>query len=147
MQRLEFLAIREALKRAPLPEVDAVVGIATGGIVPAALAAYEIGKPLYVLGVNYRDEANNPRYAAPQITESVILPGDVHRVLLVDDVAVSGRSLIAARSLLTGIDVVTMVCKAKSKRADIILFPDIPGCVAWPWKHHPQQVIRAADRY
>ena len=134
MQAIEFLAIRERIKQIRVPPVDMVIGVATGGTVPAALVAFEIGRPLMVCEINYRDEANVPRYPEPRVRGAVLVPKSVRRVLLVDDVAVSGKTLNAAKALLPDLEIVTLVCKAKTGTADIILFPDMPGCVIWPWK-------------
>lgn len=134
MQEIEFLSIRERIKQIKIPSVDMVIGVATGGTVPAALVAYEIGRPLMVCEINYRDEANVPRYTEPRVRGAISVPRGVRRVLLVDDVAVSGKTLNAAKALLPDLEIVTLVCKAKAGTADIILFPDMPGCVMWPWK-------------
>jgi hypoxanthine phosphoribosyltransferase len=53
------------------------------------------------------------------------------RILLVDDVSVSGQTLALARSLLKGYEVITFTLKGK---ADFVLFPEITACVNWPWK-------------
>ena len=55
----------------------------------------------------------------------------VTRILLVDDVSVSGQTLQAARELLMDYEVTTFVLKSK---ADLVAFPEIGECVVWPWK-------------
>ena len=45
--RLELPDIKARLKAQTLLQVDAVVGISTGGAVPAGLVAYELDLPLY----------------------------------------------------------------------------------------------------
>jgi hypoxanthine phosphoribosyltransferase len=128
--RLELPQIKARLKAQVLPDVDAVIGISTGGTAPAALVAYELDKPLYTLTINYRAEDNKPQRQEPQLLEP--LPNDLpKRLLLVDDVSVSGKTLELAKKLLNNYNITTLVFKGK---ADIVLFPEIKPCVHWPWK-------------
>ena len=112
--------------------LDGIVGIASGGVVPAALVAQRLGLELKTIALNYRDEANEPRFAEPQLLSSVPDLGAWRRVLLVDDVYVSGKSWHAARALLPReIEVLPFVLKGKT---DFALIRDLDGCVQWPWK-------------
>ena len=112
--------------------LDGIVGIASGGVVPAALVAQRLGLDLKVIALNYRDEANEPRFAAPRLLSRVPDLGPWRRVLLVDDVYVSGKSWHAARALLPSeIEVLPFVMKGKT---DFALIRDLEGCVQWPWK-------------
>jgi len=130
---LSFQDIVSRLAHWPFPErLDGVVGIAQGGVVPAALVAQRLGLDLKVIALNYRDEANEPRFPEPRLLAPVPALGGWRRVLLVDDVYVSGRSWRAARALLPPeIDVLAFVLKG---RVDFALIRDIDGCVRWPWR-------------
>ena len=129
-RKLDFAVISAALKQVSLPAIDQVVGIATGGIVPASLLAHQLGRPLHLLQINYRDADNAPRHPAPVLLSGLSLPLN-GTILLVDDVSVSGQTLALARELLKGHDIITLVLKG---RADYVLFPDISECVHWPWQ-------------
>ena len=133
MTSLSFSDITRRLARWIFPEhLDGVVGIASGGVVPAALVAMKLGLELKVIALNYRDEANEPRHDEPKLLSRVPDLGTWRRVLLVDDVYVSGRSWQAARRLLPAdVDVRPFVLKGK---VDFALIRDIDGCVEWPWK-------------
>lgn len=112
--------------------LEGVVGIASGGVVPAALVAQRLGLGLKVIALNYRDETNEPRFAAPRLLSAVPDLGAWRRVLLVDDVYVSGQSWHAARDLLPReVEVLPFVMKGKT---DFALIRDLDGCVQWPWK-------------
>ena len=62
---LSFSEISRRLRALALPEVDLVLGIATGGTVPASLVAHQLGCEMLLVHVNYRDENNAPRYPEP----------------------------------------------------------------------------------
>jgi len=53
-----------------------------GGVVPAALVAQRLGLELKVIALNYRDEANEPRFTEPQLLSAVPDLGLWKRVLL-----------------------------------------------------------------
>ena len=123
--------ITRRLRAADFPAVDAIVGIQTGGRIPATLLSFHLGLPLYMLPINYRDEDNNPKFEEPlTVGDCTDLPPAGSRVLLVDDVSVSGKTLAKARELLGGYEITTFVLKG---RGDMVLFPEIKPCVNWPW--------------
>jgi hypoxanthine phosphoribosyltransferase len=128
---LDFTTISRALKAFPFPEVDHVVGIATGGIVPASLIAHQINRPLSLIEINYRARDNSPRYPRPVLLSWQPLPVGGQRVLLVDEVSVTGKTMEFAKTFLTEHEVITFALKGK---ADHVLFPEIAFCVNWPWK-------------
>lgn len=129
---LDFETISRALKNFHLPPIDCIVGIAEGGIVPSALLAHQLGLPLHLLWINYRAPDNSPRRPAPELlVDDIPLLPDGARILLVDDVSVSGRTLSLARELLRKNEVITFTLKGQ---ADFVLFPEITSCVNWPWK-------------
>jgi len=133
MTPLSFQDITTRLAAWKFPDrLDGVVGIATGGVVPAALVAHRLGLGLKVMAVNYRDADNEPQFDAPRLLAPAPDLGDWRRVLLVDDVWVSGSSWRAARSHLpAGIEVLPFVLKGQ---VDFALIRDVPGCVQWPWR-------------
>ena len=136
MRALSFTDISSRLAAWQFPAgLDGIVGIASGGVVPAALVAQRLGLELKVIALNYRDDANEPRFAEPKLLSTVPDLGAWRRVLLVDDVYVSGKSWHAARALLpAGVDVQPFVLKGQ---VDFALIRDVDGCVQWPWKIYP----------
>lgn len=128
---LDFEIISHALKRINLPQVDCIVGIANGGTIPAVLLAHQYDLPLRLLQINFRALDNSPQRPAPTLLVDVPSVPVGARILLVDDVSVSGQTLSLARDLLREHEVVTFTLKGQ---ADIVLFPEIESCVNWPWK-------------
>lgn len=131
MVPLSFRQITERLNQMQLPETDVVIGIGSGGIPPATMVAYHLNAELQVMVLNYRDEQNNPRYDEPRVLEKPHGHLEGKRILLVDDVSVSGKTMQAAREQLKGLNIQTLAMKGK---ADFVLFPEIKDCVKWPWK-------------
>ncbi len=132
MTNLSFTEISERLGKTHFPEIDVVIGIGTGGIVVSSLIAHQLSKPLHLIKVNYRNMDNSIKYDEPQLLkENTFLGNDDIKVLLVDDVSVSGKTLVFAKQILNFKDVTTFVLKGKN--ADIVLFPEIKECVNWPW--------------
>ena len=131
MRSLSFKTICRKLEKYKLPKFGLVVGIAEGGIVPASLVARKLGSVLKIIQLNYRDENNNPRYPNPVLLHKARILRAPKEILIVDDAAISGKTLAAAKKLFKGRTVKTMVFKG---RADYVLFPEIKACVRWPWK-------------
>ncbi len=131
MVPLSFKQISERLKQMNLPEVDLVIGIGSGGIPPATFVAFYLDADLQVMTLNYRDEKNVPRYESPKVLNKPDWNLEGKRILLVDDVSVSGKTMNAALEQLKGHNVKTLAMKGK---ADFVLFPEIKDCVKWPWK-------------
>ena len=147
--RLELPDIARKLKSLTLPDVDAVVGIATGGVAFATMVAFWLEKPLHVIHLNYRDENNQPRHEKP----TLLKPFDINantfnkgiyplangeptensskHILLVDDVSVSGATLETAKNFLPDFQITSLVIKGK---ADFVLYPDVRACILLPWR-------------
>jgi uncharacterized protein len=131
MVPLSFREISSRLKQTVLPEIDVVIGIGSGGLVPASMVAFHLGAELQVMVMNYRDEQNTPKYDEPLMLQEPAGNLEGKKILLVDDVSVSGKTMHAALEQLKGLDVKTLAMKGK---ADYVLFPEVKDCVKWPWK-------------
>jgi xanthine phosphoribosyltransferase len=127
-----FEEITARIAQWPFPAgIDGVVGIAAGGVVPAALVAQRLGVGLKVIAVSYRDAKNEPQFAAPQLVADVPGLGSWKRVLLVDDAYVSGKSWNVAREMLPRkVEVRPFVL---SGDVDYALFRSVKACFDWPW--------------
>jgi hypoxanthine phosphoribosyltransferase len=129
--QLEFKTISQALRSFEFPDVEVIIGIATGGIVPASLIAHQLSCPLGLLRINYRAQDNSVARPTPELLGDPNLPSISKRILLVDDVSVTGTTLSFALGLLEDHKVMTFVLKGN---ADYVLFPKISQCVDWPWR-------------
>lgn len=135
MLELGFRFIIYAIKKLKIAPFDLVIGIGKGGIVPACLIANKIGCDLKIIQINYRDQDNIPKYRHPKIINKFSIPQRVKTILIVDDVAVSGKTLKLVKKVLGD-------CRSKTLtligNADYVVFPKIKSCVKWPWENSPK---------
>lgn len=134
MVEISFTDISKKIGDYQWPDFDVVVGIARGGVVPASLIAHHCQCDLHIIQVNYRDDSNQPRYDSPIIL-SDSNPWETiskeKKVLLVDDVSVTGTTMDFVLKLFPNHQITTFALKGK---ADHVLFTDVNSCVKWPWK-------------
>ncbi|WP_194774662.1 aldo/keto reductase [Pararhodonellum marinum] len=131
-QPLSLKTIQQRLNSYPIPGTDLVIGIGRGGTIPAKMVAEKMGRKLYIIDVNYRDDENIPQRELPEVLVSLEIPIEKgSKILLVDDVSVTGKTLETVKERLEDYKVTTFVFKGK---ADHVLFPEINTCVEWPWK-------------
>ena len=123
--------IMNRLNSFSFPEVDLVVGITSGATFPAKKIANLLNLPVRYIHINFRFPDNSPKYTYPQLIKVEDIPSQHNRILLVDDVSVTGKTLKCAIDNLQKFSVYTFVLKGK---ADYVLFPEITTCVDWPWK-------------
>jgi hypoxanthine phosphoribosyltransferase len=109
---------------------EAIVAVANGGIMPAALLHEELGLPMGVVQINYRDPENKPRYPEARLLEAGPAPFPGKKVLIVDDVSRTGRTLARAREFLSASTVKTFLLNGE---ADFSLYRT-PECLRMPWK-------------
>ncbi len=132
---LDFQQIVAKLAAWKFPEgIDGVVAIASEGIVPGALVAQRLGVGLKTITISYRNEINEPQFAQPKVLSGIPGLGGWRRVLLVDDVYVSGKSWNAARDHLpSSVDVLPFVLKGE---VDFALIRGGSRFAHWPWNPH-----------
>lgn len=129
---ISFQTISHAIRTFPLPAADLVIGIGRGGIVPASLVAHQLQCDLKIVNVNHRDDDNHPLHEMPVFLHDFKPDfGNNIRILLIDDVSVTGKTLAVVKSKLKDFNVKTLVLKGK---ADLVVFPEVKTCVNWPWK-------------
>ena len=98
MKNISFKTICNAIEKVKLPDCELVIGVAEGGVVPAALIASKIGCDLAIMRINYRDDNNVPQHTEPVLLSSTedIIPSSLRgttkkplkgkdKILLVDD--------------------------------------------------------------
>lgn len=134
MQDISFTEIAKRIADLKLPQFDLVIGIAEGGLVPSGMIAYKLGIELNIIRISFRDGANTPLYNQPRLFSNIKKIKN-KKILIVDDVSVTGKTLEKAKETLEGNNIKTLTLKGK---ADYVLFPEITDCVKWPWKVYPE---------
>ena len=82
MNKLSFQTITRRIDSLEFPDCELVVGIASGGVVPASLIAYKLNRPLRIIKFNYRDRDNNPQHPKPVLLSKICLAKDVGKELV-----------------------------------------------------------------
>ncbi|WP_294194177.1 phosphoribosyltransferase [uncultured Sphingomonas sp.] len=75
---------------------DWLVGVGRGGLVPAVYLSHATGVPMQSVDYSAQDEAR----AGPAIARLAALARDGHKLLFVDDINDSGRTIAQLRTLL-----------------------------------------------
>jgi len=120
MKALTLEEIKDRIGEIEFEEFDKIVAIGKGGIVPSLL--------LQVMWLSFRDKDNKVVYEKPKLIKRFNGIKN-ERILLVDDVSRSGKTLEEARKILNGNKIKTLVVNGK---ADYSLF-NFKECVKFPW--------------
>lgn len=130
-QEISLDELMERIRQINFPELDRVVAIARGGILPGYLVSRWLDLPLEIMTLRYRDETHSPVYPHPRHDGNPLPDCSGERVLLVDDVANSGATLRAAAKLLDGAKKITSL--VISGDGDLSLYGPHDRCIRWPW--------------
>lgn len=138
----------EAVRQQWLPEI--VVGIARGGVEPARLLADYLGLPVYY--VRAKHNSSDHIRSAPlssvrvHLTDIARVP-DGRRILLVDDICGTGKTLTSVSAYLrdmrhvTVLNTVTLCRNAGSQISPDLSVWTVRDWVVFPWEKAPQGVI------
>ncbi|EPR70211.1 phosphoribosyltransferase family protein [Cyclobacterium qasimii] len=128
---ISFGAISDALHGFNFPEIDLVLGISEGGKAPAAMIAHQLGVTLKLINLGNKNDQGDFSLSSSEIEE--VLEWDFfghHRILIVDDVSITGKTLQLLKENVRADDVYTLVLFGE---ADHVLFPKVKSAVKLPW--------------
>ena len=126
-----FGAISDALHSFNFPEIDLVLGISEGGKAPAAMIAHQLGVTLKLINLGNKNDQGKFSLSTSEIDQ--IVEWDFfghHRILIVDDVSVTGKTLQFIKDNVQADDVYTLVLFGE---ADYVLFPKVKSKITLPW--------------
>jgi hypothetical protein len=120
---------------------DMIVGLSRGGLVPARILSDIMGvQELGVLGISfYKGMGMTADF--PRITQELTMDLKGKRILIVDDVADTGRSLVVAKDYLLRkgaleIKVATLHFKPTSEFKPDYFVDTTTAWIAYPWERH-----------
>lgn len=130
MKLISFKKIIDKIKKIKFEKFDLIIAIGRGGIIPASLAADRLKIDMFVLWLNFRDKNNNPKYKSPKLTKKFNFKLKNKKILLVDDVSKTGKTLEKAKKILKGNEIKTFVINGA---ADYNII-NSKECVEFPWR-------------
>jgi xanthine phosphoribosyltransferase len=111
-------------------EFDTIVAIGSGGVIPAMLLQQRLDCNVEFIWLRLRDSNQNPIYDEPLLQRPLQFDPAGRKIVLVDDRSTSGKTLDAARALLSSAQVVrTLVVNGS---ADYSLYDE--ECFYFPWR-------------
>jgi len=117
---------------------DIIVAISRGGVVPAAIIAYLLKKPLTSMKIRLYEDGKNPRRAfkEPKLLEEFTSDMKNKKILLVDDVSNTGTTMKKAKAVLVAkkaSKIKTFVINRKPG-SDMDFYGMSSGdCILFPW--------------
>ncbi len=128
MEKFTLKEIIKKIKTIKFPKFDLIVAIGKDGIVPAKILSKFLKIPIKTLYLNYRDKNNKPIRKEP-ILKKPFKKITNKKILLVDTISKTGKTLSKAKEILIGNKTTTFVINGK---ADYSLF-NFKKCIEWPW--------------
>lgn len=130
MQKISWEQFFQRLDQIEFPKSDLIVAIARGGIIPAAFIQQKLNIPMQIIQINYRDDDHNPQHEDARLLESSDFQINNQKILLIDDVSRTGKTLNKAKEYLKGNQIETCLVNGKG---DHSLFQS-DSCLKMPWK-------------
>ncbi|MBW2979792.1 phosphoribosyltransferase [Candidatus Woesearchaeota archaeon] len=127
MKKLTKKQITDKVKKIDFPNFDLIIAINRGGLNPAKILAKHLKLKIKTIHINYRDETHAPKYKNPKLIKTIKIKNK--KILLVDDVSRTGKTLRTAKKLLKENKVKTFVINGK---ADYSLY-NCKECFKFPW--------------
>jgi xanthine phosphoribosyltransferase len=132
MNSKSFEELLLRFKEIRLPdEIDLIVAVANGGIIPAAIINQRLSKEIQLLKLNLRDNMQNRLYDQPVLLEEIDFDIKGKKILLVEDRVKTGTTLEFAKKLLLEKGADKVLTFAVNGNADFCLFNE--SCFMFPW--------------
>ena len=109
---------------------DLIVAIGSGGVAPAKFIQQKLKIPMKVVAISYRDKSNQPKYGNAKLLEGKEFKVKNAKILLVDDVSRTGKTLCVAKNYLKGNKIKTCLVNGEADYS----FYNSQECISIPWK-------------
>lgn len=115
--------------------IDVIIAIGRGGIIPAAIIAKKLEKEMAIMWVRMYGDDMPPKkiYPAPVLAKPFDIDVSGRRALIVDDISRSASTLNFAKKILLekgAADAITLAFAGRG--ADFCLF-ETDACAEFPW--------------
>ena len=117
------------LKDIEFEDFDLIIAIGNGGIIPAAFIQKKLNIPMKIININYRDSDHKPKYEDAVLLEEKEFPIVDKKILLVDDVSRTGKTLRKAKEYLKGNKIKTFTINGEGDYS----FFNQKECLRMPW--------------
>lgn len=130
MEKKSIEEIIEKIRGISFPtDLDVVVAIGRGGIIPAAMINQKLQVAFGIIWLRYRDDNHRPAFDTPQFVGTTQFEFKDKNILIVDDVSNSQKTLHAARDFFSGAKSIKTL--AVNGPADYSLYDE--ACFKFPW--------------
>lgn len=122
----EFFARLDEIR---FEKFDLIVAIARGGVIPASFIQQKLNLPMKIIQINYRDDTHTPLFENARLLEEENFHFTDKKILLVDDVSRTGKTLNTAKKYLEGNEIKTCLING----AGDYYFFQSASCLKMPW--------------
>jgi len=128
--------VKKLIKQLRKFQFDAIVGISTGGLIPTAVIANEFNIKPRIVGIKYYKDIEVPG-EKPSIYQHILEGLANKTVLLVDDIADSGKTLELAKDYVYWKGAKTVIVATLHMKPDCVITPDAYVRVTDKWVVYP----------
>ena len=131
MKKKSFKEIFIKLEKIKIPnKYDLIVAVGNGGIIPALMLKTKISAPLEIIWINFRENITNLAIRhQPKMMSKINFNFAGKRILLVDDVLNTGKTIALAKKKLAGVKQIDVF--VINGEADYNLYKE--NCFKFPW--------------
>ncbi len=130
MSTKSFAEVLKRFKQIEFAEsFDIIVGIANGGIIPAALLNQRLQIDFQTIKINLRDSNHKALYDKPILLDAIDFNVKGKKILLVDDRIKTGATITYAKELMQ--EAALIKTFAVNGKADYSLYDE--ACFKFPW--------------
>jgi len=120
---------------------DAIVGISTGGLAPTAVVANEFGIKPFIVGIRYYKDIEL-RMEKPELFENISSSLYGKHVLLIDDVADTGKTIELAKEYIYMKGALSVIVATLHYKPHCAIMPDAyvvatDKWIVYPWEIQP----------
>lgn len=120
-------------------EIDWIVGISRGGLVPAVILSHKMDKPLYTIGLSSykKDVKVGGDFHVYGLDPAFYVNCRKKRILIVDEVCDSGETIVALKDLFARCTTIPPKFATLHYKPTAIVVPDFYALETSDWINYP----------